>query len=304
MKPFLKWVGGKTQIIEDVIKLFPHEINNYHEPFLGGGSVLLKVLSSNDIKIRGTIYASDINDNLISLYKNIQNKPHEIIEEVTKITEEFMKCGAKTGNIVNRKPKDISEATSSRESYYYWIRSKFNTLSQDERKQPLASAMLLFMNKTCFRGIYREGPNGFNVPYGHYNNPQIIDRNHIFAVSELIKDVVFKRCSFEESLVQVHKDDFVYLDPPYAPETSKSFVSYTSDGFVIDKHISLFQKCHDMASHGIRILMSNADVTFVRDNFPIDIYEIKTIQCRRAINSKKPGSTTNEVLILSKNTLE
>ncbi len=296
-KPFLKWVGGKTQIIQDVLSLFPSEINNYYEPFLGGGSVLLAFLSyvkSGRVVVKGKIYASDLNSNLISLYKNVQLQPDELIAEVSKLTNEFNSI---TGDQVNRKASNIEEARSSPESYYFWIRSKFNSLSIKEKETPSASAMLLFMNKTCFRGVYREGPKGFNVPFGNYKNPSVIDEAHIREVSELIKDVVFKTCPFSDALKSVKSDDFVYLDPPYAPETNTSFVGYTADGFGLDSHKLLFKLCNDMTTQNVKFLLSNSYVTLVKDSFPEPIYKTKVISCRRAINSKKPESKTNEVLI-------
>jgi DNA adenine methylase len=296
-KPVLKWVGGKTQILDEVLSLFPREIKNYHEPFLGGGSVLFGLLSyikSGKITISGTIYASDLNANLINLYKNIQSFPSELITEVKKLVEEFNSIN---GTEVNRKASTIQEASTSQESYYFWIRSRFNSLSKEDRITPNASAMLLFMNKTCFRGVYREGPKGFNVPFGNYKNPSILDEEHIREVSQLIQNVVFTNRNFTDSLKDVEKNDFVYLDPPYAPESNTSFVSYTSDGFNLDNHTTLFGICHTLNNKGTKLLMSNADVTLVKDAFPSPNYTTKIISCRRAIHSKKPDSKTNEVLI-------
>lgn len=298
-KPFLKWVGGKTQIIEDVLGLFPKDIRNYHEPFVGGGSVLLGLLSSIKcglIRVSGTVYASDLNPTLIGLYKNIQSNPDEVIAEVKQIAEDFANS---RGTHVNRRPTTIEEARSSPESYYYWIRSRFNALPKESNASPLASAMFLFMNKTCFRGVYREGPNGFNVPYGNYKNPCILDEAHIRVISELIQDVVFVHCPYTDAFAKVEAGDFIYLDPPYAPESATSFVSYTADGFSLDDHHSLFRRCHDIREKGARFIMSNTDVPLVRDAFQSPPYTTKVVSCRRSINSKKPESKTNEVLISS-----
>jgi DNA adenine methylase len=285
MKPFLKWVGGKTQIIKHVMDAFPAEIEEYHEPFLGGGSVLLACLASG--RVKGTVYASDLNPHLIGLYKHIQSEPDAFIREVQVLVKEFSEC---TGTLVDRGAKTKEEATSP-ESYYFWTRSKFNS-SEDGIKK---SAMFLFLNKTCFRGVYREGPHGFNVPFGNYKNPSILDETHIREVSKLIQGVVFTACHFTESLKRVKQGDFVYLDPPYAPQDSKSFVSYTSSGFGLEDHVTLFKTCK-----GLNFVMSNADVLLVKEEFPEPLFVTRVISCRRAINSKEPDSKTNEVLITSK----
>lgn len=296
-KPLLKWVGGKTQIIDEVLSLFPDRINNYHEPFLGGGSVLFALLSyvkSGKIAITGSVYASDLNINLINMYKNIQTFPCEVITELNKLVGEFQEIKE---SVVNRKATNIQEASTSKESYYFWIRARFNGLSDEERTTPFASAMLMFMNKTCFRGVYREGPRGFNVPYGNYKNPSIINEEHVMEVSKLIEDVVFTHRTFSDSLKDVQDSDFVYLDPPYAPKSDTSFVSYTADGFSLENHNELFDTCNGLNDKGIKFLMSNADVKLVNIAFPSSNYNIKIISCRRAINSKNPESKVNEVLI-------
>ena len=296
-KPFLKWAGGKTQILSEVFSLFPKVINNYHEPFLGGGSVLLSLLSlrkQGKYTVRGTIYASDLNANLINLYKNIQADPTLFITEVKHITDVFSKLTVRDGN---QKPTTLEEAMTSQESYYYWIRKKFNALRPEQKTLPAASAMVVFLNKTGFKGMYREGPNGYNIPFGHYKNPSVIIEEHIREVALLIKDVVFTVRPFSDSLSCLEDGDFVYLDPPYAPENDKSFVGYTADGFDLENHKALFKLCVELKAKNVKMLMSNADVKLVKDAFPVPTYLTKIISCRRAINSKDPSKRANEVLI-------
>ena len=295
-KPFLKWVGGKTQILDEVLRLFPATMINYHEPFVGGGSVLLGLLSAvaaGKITLTGKVFASDLNRTLIGLYRNVQARPAELVAAVKLLADEFALC---TGAIVNRKPTTVEEARTSAESYYYWVRSRFNTAGMD-RTSITFSAMFLFLNKTCFRGLWREGPRGFNVPCGHYKNPTILDEAHILAVSALIKDVVFVCQPFTPSLAAATAGDFIYLDPPYAPENATSFVGYTTEGFHLDMHKTLFGLANEMKTRAVRILMSNADVALVKDAFPAEEYQTKIVSCRRAIHSKEPGARTNEVLI-------
>ena len=290
-KPFLKWVGGKTQIINDIISKLPKQINNYHELFLGGGSVLFAVLSlqkQNKIIIKNKIYAYDININLINMYKNIQNNKDKLYNILKSYFKEYDNI---TGNIINRNPQTINDAKTSKESYYYWIRKKYNNIDKDSIE---CSALFIFINKICFRGMYREGPNGFNVPYGHYKKtPSLISEKEINYISELIKNVEFKHCNFIYSIKNVKEGDFVYLDPPYAPENSKSFVKYVEDGFDLKTHELLFIEIKKLKN--IKFIMSNAKVDIVINSFKD--YNCHEITARRAINSKNPGSTTTEVII-------
>ena len=287
MKPFIKWVGGKSQILSDVLGSFPTKIRDYHEVFVGGGSVLLSILSQG--LATGKVCAYDLNGSLIELYKNIQTSPEVVHKHLKKLFTEYDSC---TGTAVNRTPKTLSEAKQSKENYYYWTRQKFNTKKEET---PERSAMFMFLNKTCFRGVYREGPNGFNVPYGHYKTtPTLMTLDELMGVSELIRNVEFRQCDFREAFKNVGKGDFVYLDPPYAPETKTSFVGYTKDGFGLKDHEDLFELTKNS---GVDFVMSNAKVDLVTEAF--SNYNIKELQARRAIHSKKPDSTTTEVLVSS-----
>ena len=296
-KPLLKWVGGKTQIIDKIMINFPTEINNYREVCLGGGSVLLSLLSymkNGDINVSGNVYAYDLNEPLIYVYKNIQTNHNNVYDEIQKIIIEFNSCG---NGEINRASANKEEAMIAKENYYYWIRKEYNKLCINDKKTVVGSAMFIFLNKTCFRGIFRVGPNGFNVPYGHYNNPKIIDKNHLDEIHLLIKNVIFECSDFNTSLNNIEIDDFVYIDPPYAPEKNTSFVGYTENGFNIDNHNNLFKLIHDLTDDNKKIMMSNADVSLVRSNFTNEKYNITSILCKRSINSKCPESKTKEVII-------
>ncbi len=286
-KPLLKWIGGKTQIIDKLLDKFPDNINHYHEIFLGGGSVLFGVLSNK--KITGNVYAYDLNEPLIYVYKNIQKNHEALYDNIQILIKEYNSCEK---NNINRKPKNTIEAKSSKESYYYWIRQTYNNLTKEEKLTVYGSSLFIFLNKTCFRGMFRVGPNGFNVPYGNYANPEIINKDHLTHIHHLIKNVIFECCSFEISLKNVEEGDFIYLDPPYVEENKKSFVSYTINGFGLENHNHLFTLCKNL---NVNFMMSNSDVPFVRENF--SDYHIESILCKRSINSKNPESKAKEVII-------
>ncbi len=233
-KPFLKWVGGKTQIINHIVSRLPSTMNNYHEIFLGGGSVLLAVLTLvklKKIKIKNKIYAYDINKDLINVYKNIKYNKDLLFGIINYYINEFKKI---KGDIINRKPVNLQESKTSRESYYYWLRKRYNTMNKNTVE---CSALFMIINKLCFRGLYREGPNGYNVAYGHYKKiPCIISKNNLDKISKLIQRVVFIHSGFQQSIKKVNPGDYVYFDPPYAPRPgSKGFVKYVKKGFNKEK---------------------------------------------------------------------
>lgn len=292
-KPFLKWVGGKTQIINDIIAKVPSKMKNYHELFVGGGSVLLAILSlqqQGKIIIKKKVYAYDINPNLIRVYQNVQQNKDELFKFITLYMTEYSNI---KGDVINRKPDTIDEAKSSKESYYYWLRNKFNTLDKTTIE---FSALFMIINKLCFRGLYREGPKGFNVPYGHYaTTPTIITKTDLDNISNLIKDVEFICSDFRKSIQNMNKKDFVYLDPPYAPETKTSFVGYTAGGFSLEMHQELFAAVLGLHERGIKFAMSNSNVDLVVNTFKD--FRRQEIIARRAINSKKPDAKTTEVII-------
>lgn len=294
-RPLLKWVGGKGQIIDKLFKNVPNKINNYHEIFVGGGSVLIMILWAREkgyITIEGAINVYDLNRALIGTYINIKEKKDELLEKTNKLENVFNSCELDKGD---RKPQTEEEALKSKESYYYWIREQYN--KQEDKLSVLSSAYFIFLNKTGFRGMYREGPNGYNIPYGNYKNPKILDKDELEYISSLISDVNFIHSDFSESLNGIQDEgNFVYLDPPYAPENDKSFVGYTKDGFGIEQHKLLFNLSKTVSEKN-KIMMSNANVQLIRDNLSPEIYNYEVVSCRRAINSKDPGAKTEEVII-------
>ena len=293
-KPFIKWVGGKTQLLDNIIKKIPKEMNNYFETFLGGGAVLFAVLSlkkQGNIKVNGQIYATDVNSSLINVYRKIQSSHEELFKVIQGFIKEYDSIKVFKGS---KKPVDKVEAMTSKESYYYWLRDKYNT---EDKCSILSAALFIIINKLCFRGMYREGPNGFNVPFGHYKKtPTVITKDEIDNISNLIQEVTFIDCSFEDVFELINTEsDFVYLDPPYAPENETSFVGYVADGFSKEMHENLFRKTKELDEKGVRFMMSNANVDMVTNAF--QEFQIEKIVARRAINSKDPSATTKELIV-------
>jgi DNA adenine methylase len=183
-----------------------------------------------------------------------------------------------------------------KENYYYWIRNNYNKKDINEGIEKCS--MFIFLNKTCFRGLYRVGPNGFNVPFGNYKNPEVLNFEHLKEIHYLIKDVVFEYKHFNHSLEQkFNQNDFVYLDPPYVPEKKTSFVGYNENGFNSENHIQLFKKINDLET---KFMLNNSNVKLVRDSFDKNKYNIYEILCKRTINSKNPSSKSIELIIMKK----
>jgi DNA adenine methylase len=267
MKPLLKWVGGKSQLLDRILPLFPRNIRTYHEPFIGGGAVLLAVLSDPSIHVEKTC-ACDNNPNLIEFYKHIQSDPVGLHAEIHRIVSAYDESGA------------------GKEVYYYEQRERFRGLTACLEK----SALLYFLNKSCFRGLYRESKKGFNVPYGHgYNTKPVCPTlETLHAMSELLQPVEFKTCDFSEALASVQEGDFVYADPPYAKENETSFTQYNNRGFEQDAFFTAMRSCKNF-------IMSNADTQIVKDAFRG--CEIRSVEAQRKIHSKKPQTYTSELIV-------
>lgn len=305
-KPILKWVGGKTQLLSHILERVPTQMNNYHEPFIGGMSVLLGILvyqKDKKINIDGSIYAYDLNKDLIHLYKNIQDLHIELFEATKILIDTYnsidcLKLEIDKKNKTKTK-NTIDDSLKSKERYYYWIRNRYNKLSDTDRIGLTGSSMFIFLNKTCFRGLYRVGPNGFNVPFGNYKSPTILNENHLSIIHSLIKDVIFLHMDFKESLLTTSEGDFIYLDPPYVKENETSFVSYNKEGFGENENNKLFELIESLSSEDKKIMMSNSNACKLYEKFDTAKYKLFSVNASRRINSKNPESTTKELIIMN-----
>jgi DNA adenine methylase len=296
VKTFLKWVGGKTQIIDSIISTFPQTINNYYEPFVGGGSVLFQLLSkvrNGTIKVNGDVYASDVNSSLIYLYINVRDKIEDLIQSLLEMINDYNSISDLNSE------ENTEEAMTSKKHYYLWVRRIYNSMTNDEKRSVIGSSIFIFLNKTCFRGLYRESSNGFNVAFGNYKNSSVFEASHLREVSDLLQNVNFSVCSFEAVLSKITKGDFVYMDPPYVEENDTSFVSYVNGGFSDDDHNRLFNLCDDMINKGVNVAISNSNVKKVIDHFKNDKYNIYVVDVSRRINAKKPDAKTTELIIVN-----
>ena len=275
-QPFIKWVGGKRGLLEQILPLFPKKFNNYYEPFVGGGAVFFELFSRGVLKNKKVILA-DINSELVNTYNVIKNNPFELITKLEEYKEQHSKEFYYQTRVLDRK-------------------EDYNKLSNLER-----ATRFIYLNKTCFNGLYRVNKKGyFNTPIGSYKNPNIADRDVILSASEALQNVIIKHQSFKEVLKEAKKDDLVYFDPPYYPlNDTSNFTSYDSNCFLEDEQFELFEVFDKLSDRGVKVVQSNSDTEFIKDLYKN--YDIKIVNANRFINSKsnRRGKIT-EVLIRSK----
>ena len=298
-KPFLKWIGGKTQIIKNITDKFPKEINNYIEPFVGGGSVFLQLLNNKQFIIRGKIIVNDVNKHLINLYLCIKNNVKDLITNLENIVKNYesapmIKLPSRKKIIVDLKEPMEKVITKGKAYIYYYYREKYN---KEKLKDVEEASLFLFLNKTGFRGLYREGKNGFNVPFGNYVNPSIFSKTQLEKLNQLFRkyDIIFHNDDFNKLLNQIDEKDFVYIDPPYYPLNTKSFVKYNDNGFDEKQHNNLVLFCKELDKKKVKFVQSNSRCNFIKENYKQ--YNLCEINCKRRINSKKPQSTEMEYII-------
>ena len=271
-KPFVKWVGGKRQLMQDLENNFPKQFSTYHEPFLGGGAVMFNLLTK---KSQLSCNVSDFNSDLILAYVTIRDKLEKLIESLENHSKNYHKNSTE---------------------YYYEVRK------QEPKQQIEKVSRLLFLNKTCFNGLYRVNKKGqFNVPLGRYTNPNIVNKENLTAVSKILQSKKIKiSCrDFEAVLGDAKKGDLVYFDPPYQPVSSTAnFTSYTHRDFTEDDLERLAKLADQLHSKGCYVLLSNSNSKTVKDFFSKKYWKISSINVNRAINSNAQKRTGHKEIII------
>jgi len=287
-KPFLKWAGGKTQLLDEIDKRLPKEdiqngeIDTYVEPFVGGGAVFFHI--AQNYPLIKQFYLFDINEDLINCYNAIKNNVDSLVEELKTLEKDFLRRN-----------------NSARKSFYLKNRDEFNV--------DRSTAKLIFLNKTCFNGLYRVNRKGeFNVPFGDYKNPTICNENNLRSASQILQKAEIICGDFTDSQTHIDSHTFVYFDPPYRPlSPTASFTSYSKEDFNKDDQIRLAEFCRQIHSEGAKFLLSNSDPKnenpkdqFFEDNYPQEEgFTIERVTAARAINCKGKGRGPIHELIIT-----
>ena len=271
-KPFVKWAGGKRQLIPILNQNLPESFGTYYEPFLGGGALLFHILTDKNGQ---KCSISDLNSDLVLAYTTIRDRTDSLITSLKNHEKNYQKDS---------------------ESYYYSIREN-NPRSEIEK-----TSRLIFLNRTCFNGLYRVNSKGkFNVPLGKYSNPNIVNEENLHAVSHILQSsrVSIKCRDFEAVLSDAKKGDLVYFDPPYQPvSATANFTSYTNKDFTYDDLTRLAELCLKLDSRGCKVLLSNSDSKEVADIFSKNPWKITKIEANRSINSNSKKRTGHFELLI------
>jgi DNA adenine methylase len=291
VKPFIKWAGGKSQILDNIRGKYPvglgAAITKYAEPFVGGGAVLFDVLGRYGLK---EVYISDINRELVQTYISIRDNIDELVCSLKKIERRYLAAG-----------DDV------RKEIYYAARDRFNVLKSMGVESVELATLFIFINRTCFNGLYRVNSHGaFNVPQGNYKNPTICDERNLLMASEKLHGVMIVCADYKESRGFIDGNTFAYFDPPYRPlSATASFTAYANDGFGDEQQIELARFIDEVSERGAWVVASNSDPTNTddSDDFLDRLYarhEITRIMANRAINSVGKGRGRIRELLIAK----
>jgi DNA adenine methylase len=270
--PFVKWAGGKGQLLPELNKMLPGQFNTYFEPFLGGGAMFFYLMSKG---MRFSAYLSDINVELITAYRAVKDNVKEVIRLLQTYETEY---------------KKYPPYSKEQQEYYFQLRNARNNIKS--RSEIEIAALLIALNKTCFNGLYRVNRRGeFNVPPGKYENPLICDSSNLENVSDALTGATILTDDYRNVTQSAQKGDFIYFDPPYQPLNSTSyFTAYTKDGFDDRDQSQLADIFRKLADKGCLVLLSNSDTPYIRELY--SGFRIKEVNVQRAINcrgSKRAG---------------
>ena len=267
--PFVKWAGGKRQLIPQIRERMPEKYNNYYEPFVGGGAVLFELQPANAL-------INDINKALINTYNIICNEADAFLEAVNRLDEEMWEDGKK---------------------YYYSVREHYNDKLMKSEYDVELAALFVFINKHCFNGLYRVNGKGlFNVPYNNSRRTSA-DENVIREVSKYLKGVQIINGDFEEACKDAKKGDFVFIDSPYAPLNPTSFESYTKEGFDIESHKRVAKLYDELTGRGCYCMLTNHNTELINELYGNKGYKIDVVSVKRMINSDASNRVGKEVII-------
>ena len=267
--PFVKWAGGKRQLLSKIQERIPENYNHYFEPFVGGGAVFFGSQPSKAL-------INDINKALINTYQRICDSPKEFLSEVNKIDSEMWEDG---------------------KQYYYTIREHYNDKLMKSEYDVELAALFVFLNKHCFNGLYRVNGKGlFNVPY---NNSRRVSVNgdSIIEISKYLQGITIIDGDFEDACRDARKGDFVFLDSPYAPLNPTSFESYTKEGFDIESHKRLAKLYDELTTRGCYCMLTNHNTDLINELYGNKGYKIDVVSVRRMINSDASNRVGEEVII-------
>lgn len=267
--PFVKWAGGKRQLLPQIKERMPEQYNNYFEPFVGGGGVIFELLPVNAL-------INDINKALINTYKQIRTVPEAFLKAVNKLDNEMWEDG---------------------KEYYYSLREDYNNKLMKAEFDVELAALFVFINKHCFNGLYRVNGKGFfNVPYNNSRRASV-DEKVIMKASEYLQNVTIIDGDFETACKDAGKGDFVFIDSPYAPLNPTSFESYTKEGFDIESHKRLAKLFDELTARGCYCMLTNHNTDLINELYGNKEYKIGVVSVKRMINSDASNRIGEEVII-------
>ena len=269
MAPFVKWAGGKRQLLSQIKERMPEKYNHYYEPFVGGGAVVFELQPENAL-------INDINKALINSYRQICHAPDAFLKAVNKLDEEMWEDG---------------------KEYYYSLREHYNDKLMKAEYDVELAALFVFINKHCFNGLYRVNGKGlFNVPYNNSRRVSV-DENAIWEISEYLKKITIMDGDFETTCKDAGKGDFIFIDSPYAPLNPTSFESYTKEGFDIESHKRLAEFYDELTVRGCYCMLTNHNTELINALYGKKGYRIDVVSVKRMINSDASNRVGEEVII-------